>query len=172
MLASLARPSAVRLGSLGYSRLSRRVGSRMVSTPPGGRPNATAQQQQHTAWERLWAWTTQPRPSWKENGVEAIIICTVFAVTGSTSVAVVRPFLKHTIGLEGSMREGPWSYRIFSLLLVSPIYATLLVTFGTAAGRHTFFASMARKIFGRFLPPALARRVGCGPAQMKASPPP
>jgi hypothetical protein len=119
-------------------------------------------------YNRFWAWTTQARPSWRENGVEAAVIFCVFGVTGSSSVAVVRPFLKQTIGLEGSMREGPWSYRILSLILVSPIYATLLVTFGTVAGRHTFFANMARKIFGRFLPPSLARRVGCGPALKKS----
>jgi len=100
-----------------------------------------------------------------------VVFC-VFGVTGSTSVAVVRPFLKKTIGLEGSMREGPWSYRILSLILVSPIYATFLVSFGTIAGRHNFFAYMARSIFGRFLPASLARRVGCGPAQMKAPHPP
>ena len=61
--------------------------------------------------------------------------------------------------LEGSMRDGPWSYRITSILAVSPIYATLLVTFGTVAGRHRFFARMASNIFGRFLPNAVIRRV-------------
>ena len=50
------------------------------------------------------------------------------------------------------MRDGPWSYRVLSVVLVSPIYASFLVTFGTLAGRHIFFAAMARKIFGRFLP--------------------
>ena len=57
------------------------------------------------------------------------------------------------------MREGPWSYRITSLLAVSPIYATLLVSFGTVAGRHRFFAAMAHKIFGRFVPTFVMNRV-------------
>ena len=56
------------------------------------------------------------------------------------------------------MREGPWSYRITSLLAVSPIYATLLVSFGTVAGRHRFFAAMANKIFGRFIPKFVLNR--------------
>ena len=87
-----------------------------------------------SAWERFWAWTLQQRPSWRESPKEAAVIFVVFGITGSTSVGVVRPALKNTIGLEGSMREGPWSYRITSLLAVSPIYATFLVTFGTIAG--------------------------------------
>ena len=94
----------------------------------------------------------QQRPSWRESPVEAAIVFTVFGITGSTSVALVRPALQSTIGLEGSMRDGPWSYRVLSLVLVSPMYAVFLATFGTLAGRHIFFAAMARKILGRFLP--------------------
>ena len=108
---------------------------------------------------KFWAWTTQHRPSWKESPVEAAVAFVVFGITGSTSVALVRPTLKKTIGLEGSMREGPWSYRITSLVAVSPIYATLLVTIGTVAGRHRFFAYMATKIFGRFLPSPVMTRI-------------
>ena len=108
---------------------------------------------------RFWTWTCQVRPHWRESPTEAAVAFCVFGVTGSTSVALVRPFLKTTIGLEGSMREGPWSYRITSLVLVSPIYATLLVTFGTVAGRHRFFAYMASKIFGRFLPKPVIQHI-------------
>ena len=50
------------------------------------------------------------------------------------------------------MREGPWSYRIGSLIIVSPIYSCMLVTIGTLAGRHVFFARMSHKIMGRFVP--------------------
>lgn len=104
---------------------------------------------------RFWAWTTQERPSWRESPVEAAVIFTVFGITGSTSVAVVRPVLKTATGLEGSMRDGPWSYRIISVLAVSPIYSVILVCVGTAAGRHRFFAAMAQKMFSRFLPKRL-----------------
>ena len=85
---------------------------------------------------------------------------TVFGLTGSTSVAVVRP-LFHSVGFEGSMREGPWSYRIGSLLAVSPVYACMLVSFGTLAGRHRFFAGMAQKIVGRMVPRSLLSRLTC-----------
>ena len=110
--------------------------------------------------DNFWEWTTQQRPNWRESPVEAAVAFVVFGITGSTSVALVRPALKKTIGLEGSMREGPWSYRITSLVVVSPIYATLLVTFGTLAGRHRYFAMMASKIFGRFLPSSVTKRIG------------
>ena len=53
---------------------------------------------------------------------------------------------------EGSMKEGPWSYRIGSLVIVSPIYSVVLLTVGTLAGRHRFFARMSYKIMGRFVP--------------------
>lgn len=126
-------------------------------------------------WQRFWKWTLQPRPSWKENKVEAAVAFTVFGITGSTSVAVVRPTLKSAFGLEGSMREGPNSYRAISIVAVSPIYALLLVTFGTVAGRHRFFANMAQKIFGRFLPGAVLHRISaafayCVPGSKLAAP--
>ena len=113
---------------------------------------------------RFWAWTSQKRPSWRESKTEAAVVFVVFGVTGSTSVALVRPSLKECFGLEGSMKDGPWSYRIISLVAVSPIYAVCLLTFGTLAGRHTFFAMMATKIFGRFLPKSLSNRLACPPA--------
>lgn len=117
-----------------------------------------------TAFDRFWNWTTQVRPSWKENKTEAAVVFCVFGITGSTSVAFVRPCLKNTFGLEGNMIDGPWSYRIISLVAVSPIYAVFLLTFGTLSGRHTFFAMMATKIYGRFLPAAVTRRLACPPA--------
>ena len=120
----------------------------------------SSSQATNSNWQRFWAWTLQQRPSWKEDKLEAAVAFTVFGVTGSTSVAVVRPALKHVTGIEGSMREGPNSYRVTSILAVSPIYATLLVTFGTVAGRHRFFANMAQKIFGRFLPSFVMRSIG------------
>lgn len=115
----------------------------------------------------FWKWTTQSRPSWRENYQEAAVVFVVFGITGTTSVAVVRPFLKYTIGLEGSLYEGPNSYRALSIVLVSPIYACMLVTFGTLSGRHSFFANMARKILGRFMPSSVLKKVTCPPAQQK-----
>ena len=95
-----------------------------------------------TPFQRFWRWTTQPRPSWKEDKTEAAVAFCVFGVTGSSSVAVVRPLLRETTGLEGSMKDGPWSYRVVSLLCVSPVYACVLVTVG--ATPRLFFILLSR----------------------------
>lgn len=92
----------------------------------------------------------------------------VFGVTGSSSVAVIRPMFA-SMGFEGSMWEGPWSYRIGSVLAVSPVYACMLYTFGTLAGRHRFFGSMSNKIIGRMMPGSLSRKLMCTPAKESAA---
>ena len=46
----------------------------------------------------FWTWTSQARPHWRKSPVEAAVLFCVFGVTGSSSVALVRPFLKKTIG--------------------------------------------------------------------------
>ena len=63
--------------------------------------------------------------------------------------------------MEGTMVEGPWSYRIASVVIISPIYACILVTVGTLAGRHVYFANMARKIVSRFMPSKFSSKMGC-----------
>lgn len=120
---------------------------------------------------RFWKWTTEQRPSWKEDNKEKLIACIVFAITGTASVTLVRPLLKDVVGLEGSFIEGPWSYRLSSVLLVSPVYAVMLLTFGTLSGRHRFFSQMSFKILGRFFPKSLLNKIVCKPAREKASKP-
>src|SRR5690349_17850077 len=106
----------------------------------------------YTLVRRFWQWTCQQRPHWRESYVEAAVLFTVFGITGSSSVALVRPALKHFLGMEGSLIDGPNSYRILSILIISPIYACILVFVGTVFGRHNYFAGMAKKILGRFVP--------------------
>jgi hypothetical protein len=115
----------------------------------------------------FWEWTTKERPSWKSNIIEALIVCSVFGVTGTSSMLLIRPALKHTVGLEGSFVEGPNSYRVASLFIISPCYAILLITLGTISGRHLFFARMAFKILGRFIPKSMLTNVLCTPAKLK-----
>jgi len=114
---------------------------------------------------KFWEWTTRSRPSWRESAKEASVLFVVFGVTGTTSVSLVRPALKHTIGLEGSLKEGPWSYRIGSLLLVSPVYACVFLGVGTLAGRHVYAAKMFQRIIGRFLPNTVTSRLICTPGK-------
>ena len=70
--------------------------------------------------------------------------------------AKVRPAVKDILGIDGSFRDGPWTYRISSIVVMSPIYATLLVAVGTVFGRHVYFRQFSVKIFSRFgVPPEL-----------------
>ena len=116
---------------------------------------------------KFWNWTTTPRLNWKNNIKEAVIATMVFGVTGTTSMILIRPCLKTAFGLEGSLLEGPNSYRIISILTISPVYAILLFTIGTISGRHIFFAQMSSKILGRFIPKSILSKVYCNPAKIK-----
>lgn len=86
--------------------------------------------------------------------LEMLLLCTVFGITGSTTMVVVRPVVSKLLGLDGTMKDGPWSYRICSLVIMTPIYATLLVCTGTLFGRHVYFRHFSVKMFSRFgIPP-------------------
>eukprot|EP00052_Salpingoeca_macrocollata_P017081 m.138272 g.138272 ORF g.138272 m.138272 type:complete len:156 (-) comp20259_c0_seq2:53-520(-) len=76
----------------------------------------------------------------------------VFGITGSSSVYFVRPLLSSVFGLEGTMVDGPWSYRIASVLFVTPVYSVILIVVGTLFGKHAFFLGQVRKIWARLLP--------------------
>jgi len=130
-----------------------------------GIANRCNRQYSHHA-SKFWEWTTQQRPHWKDNYKEAAVIFCVFGVTGTSSMVLVRPLLNKA-GIKGSFAEGPWSYRILSLTLVSPIYAMILITLGTISGRHNFFASMGIKILKRFVPSAALPKIMCNPSIRK-----
>ena len=116
---------------------------------------------------KFWKWTCTPRPSWRESKPEAAVLFTVFGVTGSSSMFAVRPVLKK-LGMEGTMKDGPWSYRIGSMLIMTPIYSMILITIGTLSGRHLYFARMTQKLLGRFVPSTAAKqKIACEPARAK-----
>ena len=83
----------------------------------------------------------------------------VFAITGSSTAFVVRPLLSNGLGLHGSFKDGPMSYRVISLAAMMPIYSALLVTVGTAFGRHQFFKRFAVKMWSRLLPTSVKERL-------------
>jgi len=92
---------------------------------------------------------------WKE----IIIICTVFAITGSSAVYFVKPFLHNVIGLEGSLKEGPWSYRLLYLTFMMPMYSIMLMFVGTIFGRQAYFKKFVIRMWSRFLPANLKKRL-------------
>ena len=126
-----------------------------------------SQSRHFSSLNTFWQWTTKSRPPWKENYKEAAVAVVVFGITGSLSMVAVRPCLKSVFGLEGSFTEGPNSYRIASLVIVSPFYAAILLAIGTLSGRHNYFAKMSFKILGRFFPKSLLHEVACTPAKVK-----
>lgn len=64
--------------------------------------------------------------------------------------------MSKVLGLKGSLKDGPWSYRICSIVIMTPLYASLLVVVGTVFGRHFYFRHFAVKMFSRFgIPPEL-----------------
>ena len=115
----------------------------------------------------FWQWTTQSRPYWTKDKKEGAVAVVVFGITGSASAFLVRPTVEKVFGIQGSLIDGPNSYRVMSLLCISPVYALLLGTLGTLAGRHNFFVGMAVKIMGRFLPKGALNRFLCNPAKLK-----
>jgi hypothetical protein len=87
---------------------------------------------------------------------EMVLLCTVFAITGTSTMVLVRPAMSDILGLNGSLKEGPWSYRICSIVIMTPLYACMLVLVGTTFGRHAYFRHFAVKMFSRFgIPPEL-----------------
>ena len=91
----------------------------------------------------------------------------VFGVTGSSSVAVIKPVVKTMTGLDGSLLHGPVSYQVACVFLLSPLYGVALLFFGTIFGRHSFFAKSAIRIIGRFMPGSFSKRFLCAPAKLK-----
>ncbi|WP_445385108.1 DUF6787 family protein [Robiginitalea sp. IMCC44478] len=83
---------------------------------------------------------------------QLIVILFVFAITGSSSVYVAKPFLQW-IGLtSGSFDEnwwGPWIYWSLRILLIFPFYQVLLVLFGWLFGQFQFFWNFEKQMLAR-----------------------
>ncbi len=72
-----------------------------------------------------------PRGTLKWYG-EMTLLCTVFAITGTSTMVLVRPAMSEVLGLKGSLKDGPWSYRICSIVIMTPLYAGMLVFVGVS----------------------------------------
>jgi hypothetical protein len=87
-----------------------------------------------------------------QSNLQVLVIFWVFAITGSTSVWVAKPFL-NWIGLE-SLRDDAfvlnhviyWSLRI---LLIFPFYQVFLLCYGWIFGQFKFFWGFERKMLKR-----------------------
>ncbi|RRQ48547.1 diacylglyceryl transferase [Maribacter algicola] len=87
-----------------------------------------------------------------ENNLQLIIIFFVFAITGSSSVYVAKPFLD-LIGLQQENFPETWwstiAYWTLRILLIFPFYQVLLVVYGWIFGQFKFFWTFEKKMLKR-----------------------
>lgn len=156
----LAKAAPPRTPGAGSAKPPADAGSAAAATASAAKavpPKADGRSGARKAWD-WWTsdagetpakWTAEWAKEWGHR-------CVVFAFTGSSTMVLVRPAITKGLGLEGTMKDGPWSYRIASFVLISPVYAALLLCYGTAFGRHWYFRRMSVKIWSRFgIPPQL-----------------
>jgi hypothetical protein len=83
---------------------------------------------------------------------QLIVILFVFAITGSSSVYVAKPFLQW-IGLTPGVFDdnwwAPWIYWSIRILLIFPFYQVLLVLFGWLFGQFRFFWNFEKQMLVR-----------------------
>ena len=83
---------------------------------------------------------------------QLVVIFVVFAITGSSSVYVAKPFLA-LIGLaRDNFANGWWGvtlYWILRILLIFPFYQVLLVIYGWLFGQFKFFWEFEKKMLSR-----------------------
>jgi hypothetical protein len=83
---------------------------------------------------------------------QLIIIFFVFAITGSSSVFVAKPFL-NLIGLQQSnFPDNHWGmiiYWFLRIILIFPFYQILLVIYGWLFGQFKFFWDFEKKMLKR-----------------------
>ena len=78
---------------------------------------------------------------------QLIVICIVFAITGSASAFASAPLLK----LLGITKElGGFIYWPLRILILFPIYQILLIVIGTLLGQNKFFWNFEKKMLKRF----------------------
>lgn len=86
------------------------------------------------------------------SNLQLIIIFVVFAITGSSSVYVAKPFLD-VIGLEQDNFPDTWwgaiAYWTLRILLIFPFYQVLLVAYGWLFGQFKFFWTFEKKMLKR-----------------------
>jgi hypothetical protein len=90
------------------------------------------------------------KEKWKiTSNVQFVIILVVFAITGSLSSKIAKPFCAF-IGLDFS-ELNPVLAWILRLIIILPIYQILLIIIGSLFGQFRFFWEFEKKIFRRIM---------------------
>lgn len=84
---------------------------------------------------------------------QILIILTVFALTGSSSLFVAKPILAFIgfdrMAFSSEFLWGGLSYYILRLLMIFPIYQVLLVAYGWIFGQFRFFWQFEKNMLSR-----------------------
>lgn len=88
---------------------------------------------------------------------QIVIIFTVFAITGFSSLQLAKPCLS-LIGIPDTF-EPHWLYRVLRLLLIFPIYQIILVFVGYIFGQFSFFWEFEKKMLVRLKLGFIARYI-------------
>lgn len=81
------------------------------------------------------------------SNLQVIVICLVFAITGSVATKLAAP-LTEFFGL-GRGQTDAWLYWVTRISLIFPIYQMLLVLFGWLFGQFNFFWAFEKKMLNR-----------------------
>lgn len=90
----------------------------------GGTPNPSpTKQSEQSFFERfLGPKPMPPRNTMKWYG-EMILLCTVFGITGSSTMFLVRPAVGNVLGLEGSMKDGMYCFCVWFFHIFTCVYS-------------------------------------------------
>ena len=80
-----------------------------------------------------------------KSNLQLIIIFLVFGITGSLSVLISGPILDF-INLDEAITLD-WIYWFVRIVIIFPIYQTLLLIIGTLFGEFKFFKNFIKKMF-------------------------
>ncbi|AXB57177.1 DUF6787 family protein [Flavobacterium fluviale] len=81
------------------------------------------------------------------SNLQAVIIFIVFAITGSASAWISRPFCDW-VGIYKEDFGAVW-FTLIRLLIIFPIYQVLLVAIGAIFGQFRFFWNFEKKMLKR-----------------------
>ena len=121
---------------------------RRYTTPPPPKSEPTPSEDDGNQGPSSFAW-------WWDK----FVVCVVFAIAGSSVLFLVRPFIKNVLKLEGSLIEGPNSFRVLYVLLVTPVYSCVLMTTAILFGRRAFFQKVVLRMWGRVLPRSIVDKL-------------
>jgi len=89
-------------------------------------------------------WFERLKSKWGiTSNLALVIIITVFAITGSSSMVVSNYLLNY---LQQYLQLNGIALTIVKIIMVTPVYMVLLVAWGTLFGQYRFFSKFAHRM--------------------------